>query len=285
MLSNRKGIPAGSANRLIIAVIFLAFAGLSALAHAETRSVEGFDIDRVILRGSDELKISFGDKNRLLVKGEQEDLDREPFYVRGRTLVLGYTDNGRKVRGVKYLLEVQQLEHIKLEGSGAIWVEPVETDDISVALEGSGDVRLHAVTAEELELSLAGSGNIQLAESATRKIDVELAGSGDIDLGKISAERMGVEVGGSGDITGTRESEEGMVEELDIALAGSGDVDLSNLKARKVEISIAGSGDVNVWAVESLDVSIVGSGDVLYRGDPGEIDTSTMGSGSVERMD
>lgn len=285
MLRNRKGIRAGSSNRLIIAVVFLACAGLSALAHAETRAVEGFDIDRVILRGSDELKISFGDANRLLVKGDENDLDKEPFYVRGRTLVLGYTDNGRKVRGIKYLLEVERLEHIELQGSGAIWVEPMETDDVGVALEGSGAIRLHAVKAEELELSLAGSGNIQLAESATEKLQVELAGSGDIDLGKISAKRMGVEVGGSGDITGTSESEEGMVEELDIALAGSGDIELSNLPARKVEIGIAGSGDVSVWAAESLDVSIVGSGDVLYRGDPGEIDTSTMGSGSVERMD
>jgi hypothetical protein len=273
-----------STTRFTIAIVFLAFAGVSALVHADTRSVEGFDIDRVILRGSDELKISFGDANRLLVRGDTEDLDREPFYVRGRTLMLGYTDRGRKVRGVKYLLEVERLEHIEVEGSGEIWVEPVDTDELRVAVEGSGTIRLHSVKADELELSLAGSGNIQLAESYSRELDVDMAGSGDIDLGNISATRMNVNLSGSGDIIGTAESEEGMVEELDISLAGSGDIDLSNLRARRVDIGIAGSGDVMVWAEEVIDVGIIGSGDVVYRGDPGDIDTSTMGSGSVERM-
>lgn len=286
MLKSKRLILAGSGGlRFAIAVVFLACAGLSALAHADTRSVEGFDIDRVILRGSDELKISFGDSNRLLVKGDEEDLDKQPFYVRGRTLVLGYTDKGRKVRGVKYLLEVEQLEYIELQGSGTIWVEPLETDELSVALEGSGGIRLHSVQADELEVSLAGSGNIQLAESNTRKLDVELAGSGDIDLGRITAERMNIDLAGSGDILGTAESEEGRVEELDIGVAGSGDVDLSSLPARRVDVGIAGSGDVKVWAVDALDVGIIGSGDLEYRGDPGSIDTSTMGSGSVERIE
>ncbi len=285
MFKSKGRLLAGShSTRFAIAIVFLAFAGVSAVVHADTRSVEGFDIDRVVLRGSDELKISFGDANRLLVKGDQEDLDLEPFYVRGRTLILGYTDRGRKVRGVKYLLEVESLERIELQGSGGIWVDPVETEDLRVIVEGSGIIRLHSVVADELELSLAGSGNIQLAESNTRELDVDMAGSGDIDLGKITAERMDVAMSGSGDIISTSESEGGLAEYLEVSLAGSGDIDLSNLRASRVEVNIAGSGDVQVWADESLDVDIIGSGDVVYRGDPGDIDTNTMGSGSVERM-
>ena len=139
MLRSRKTIltAAGGTTRLCIAVVFVLAAGISALVHADTRSVEGFDIDTVVLRGSDELKIEWSDAGRLLVKGDEEDLDRQPFYVRGKTLYLGYTEDRKRVRGVKYLLEVDTLKEIKLKGSGAIWVDPVVTERLEVALEGA----------------------------------------------------------------------------------------------------------------------------------------------------
>jgi hypothetical protein len=271
--------------RLAVAVVFLVCAGLSALAHADTREVEGFEIERVVLRGSDELKISVGDRSRLLVRGDAEDLDQKPFLVRGKTMSLGYTSEGRKVRGVKYLLEVERLEFIGLRGSGTIWVDPAEFDDLRVDLDGSGDVRLRAVTAEELELSVSGSGNVQLASADARVLDVELAGSGDIDLGRIVAERMNVDMSGSGDILTTAESEDGEVGELDIGLAGSGDIDLSRLPARRVDVGLVGSGDIIVWAIEELDAAVIGSGSVSYRGTPETVDKTIMGSGSIERLD
>lgn len=280
----RQGLIHGGGARLGIALAFLACAGLSALAHADTRSVEGFDIDRVVLRGSDELKILFSGENRLLVKGDSEDLDKEPFFVRGSTLKLGYTSSGRKVRNVKYLLEVEDLDQIILQGSGDVWVEPMETDRVSVNVDGSGVMRLHSVVASELEVAVSGSGTIQLASSEVDELEVELAGSGDIDLGRITASRMNVDMAGSGDVIGTAESEDGMVDDLDVSIAGSGDVDLANLPAIRVDVDILGSGDVRVWAVEFLDANILGSGDVHYRGEP-RVDRSTLGSGEVTPID
>ncbi len=280
----RQRLNHGGGARLAIALAFLACAGLSAIAHADTRSVEGFDIDRVVLRGSDELKVTFGGANRLLVKGDSDDLDREPFYVRGSTLKLGYTDSGRKVRNVKYLLEVKDLDQVVLQGAGDVWIDPVETRRLSISVDGSGVMRVHSVTANELEVSVAGSGTIQLASCEVEDLEVELAGSGDIDLGRITARRMNVSMAGSGDVVGTSESESGMVEVLDVGVAGSGDVDLSNLPAVTVDVDILGSGDVSVWAVEFLDVNILGSGDVHYRGDA-RVDRSTLGSGDVQPID
>jgi hypothetical protein len=284
MLKSRKRGLAyrGGAARVSIAIIFMLAAVVSAVAHADTRSVEGFEIDTVILRGSDELKISWGDANRLLVKGSSDNLDREPFYVSGRTLYLGYTDGGRRVRNVKYLLEVDSLEQIELQGSGNIWVEPLETDRLKVAVEGSGGIRMHSVTvSDELELSLAGSGDIQLAEGRADRLEVELAGSGDIDLGSINAQRIDVDMSGSGDILAKGD---GTAVDIDIGLAGSGDIDLKDIVAQQVDVGIAGSGDVYVHAEEALDASIIGSGDVYYLGDP-TIESATMGSGNVSRAD
>jgi hypothetical protein len=283
MLTARKPFfsTGNAGKRLCIAIVFVLAAGLSALAQADTRSVEGFDIHAVILRGSDELKIKWADDNRLLVKGDQDDLDRNPFYVRGKTLYLGYTESGKSVRGIKYLLETNTLRSIKLQGSGTIWMAPLETGELEVVLEGSGDIRLHKVSADELELTLAGSGNIQLAEARVRELAIDMAGSGGIDLGAVESEDLSVDLSGSGDVLA---SEAGSTNRLDIGLAGSGDIDLRKIRSRRADVGIAGSGDVFLWVEELLDAGIIGSGDVHYRGEP-KVDASTMGSGEVSRID
>jgi hypothetical protein len=283
MLRSRKSIltAGGSTTRLCIAFIFVAAAGISALANADTRAVEGFDIDTVILRGSDQLKIEWNDAGRLLIKGDEEDLDRQPFYVRGKTLYLGYSEDRKPVSGVKYLLEVNTLKRIELQGSGAIWIAPLETERFKVELEGTGDIRLHEVNADRLELSLAGSGNIQLAKAVTGVLNASLAGSGDIDLGAIETGKLDIDMSGSGDIIADGTGSAG---EIEIGLAGSGDIDIRSIRTPRADVGIAGSGDVYVWVEEYLEVGVIGSGDVHYRGQP-ELDTSVMGSGDVTAID
>ncbi|MEE4660063.1 MAG: DUF2807 domain-containing protein [Halieaceae bacterium] len=282
-LTRRKLAP-GGALRLVIACLFLLCAGLSALSHADTRAVEGFTVDEVVLRGSSELKIVAGDRNRLLVKGDTDELDMAPFYVRGESLWLGRSTAGATANDVQYLLEVDRLERIVLKGSGDIWVDPVEVDSLEVSVEGSGAIYMHDVKASRLDVTVAGSGTLQLARAQAATLSVELAGSGDIDLGKLIVQRMVVELAGSGDITAAAESQDGRVDSIDVSVAGSGEVDLADLVARVVEVNILGSGDVSVHAEAQLTGNIMGSGDVLYRGNP-EVDANTMGSGEVSRLD
>ncbi|MEM0954332.1 MAG: DUF2807 domain-containing protein [Pseudomonadota bacterium] len=281
----RQKLAPGGALRLTIACVFLVCAGIAAVAQADTRAVEGFDVDEVVLRGSSELKIVYGDRNRLLVKGSERSLDLEPFYVRGESLRLGRSSSGKSVSSVQYLLEVDALERIVLKGSGDIWVDPFEQDGrLEVSVEGSGAIRMHSIKTERLIVSVAGSGSIQLASVEAEELGVEMAGSGDVDLGKVLAQRVVVELAGSGDVTAARESREGRVDRIDISIAGSGDVDLADLVARRIEVNILGSGDVRVHAEEALDGNIMGSGDVYYLGDP-VVDESSMGSGGISRLD
>ena len=261
MFRSRKPILAtpGAGLRFGIAMLFVVAAGISAVAHADTRSVEGFDIDTVVLRGSDELKIEWSDQHRLLVKGNQSNLDMEPFYVRGKTLYLGYTQNRKSVRGVKYLLEIDSLEKIVLKGSGTIWVDPIQARKLKVDLEGSGDIRLHEVTAEELEVSVSGSGNVQLAKVSSSSLSLELAGSGEIDLGRVETGELEIDMAGSGDIVSDGMGE---AETLEIGLAGSGDIDIQTIRAKRADIGIAGSGDVAYNGEPELDTNVMGSGDI-----------------------
>jgi hypothetical protein len=283
MLNKRKqSLVTGSGHHgLSVAILFLVCAGFTAIAHAETRAVEGLEFDKVVLWGSSKLEITQAEVNHLRVKGKEKDLDREPFYVVGNTLYLGRVPDGQRVGKMQFKLNAQRLSGIALKGSGEIYAKPLSIDDLSVELEGSGDVNLFAITGEALSLEMAGSGGIRLAEAAVQELEMVVAGSGSIEVGAIQADIIEASINGSGDIVA---AEEGNALELTLNVVGSGNIELEQIRASMVEINIMGSGDTMVWAEKELNVSIMGSGDVSYRGDP-DVTSNMLGSGDIEQLD
>ena len=266
---------------LLVAIVFLVCAGFSALVNAGTRSVEGLELDSVVLFGSAELKITQDDVTLLRVKGNNKDLDREPFYLKGGTLYLGTTRNNQRVGSLKFILSVPTLKMITLKGSGEIYVKPLQVDELQVGLVGSGDINLYQVAAHTLSLELAGSGGVRLAKVTAREVELVVAGSGTIELGRIEADILRTVINGSGDIIG---SKPGTARQVTVEVIGSGDVELEEIRADEVDVTIMGSGDVVVWSEKELDISVMGSGDVSYHGAP-EIRTTVLGAGDIEELD
>ena len=256
---------------------------LATYATADSQRVEGLEFERVVVKGPVEVEISQGDDVLLQIKGSEKDLEKQPFYVEGDTLVLGESRADRKAdfKGVKFRLSVDTLEHLRLKGSGEVFVRPLESGDLYVAVEGSGDVKLFAVKAREATLQVSGSGDIQVVELEAPDVQLVLSGSGDIHLGELVAEETDASVNGSGDMS---LEGDGSTHSLELNIVGSGDIDFRHLNAHSIEINIVGSGTARVGASEELDVTIMGSGDVIYTGRP-EIDQSIMGSGSVRSGD
>ncbi len=282
ILNRKRNLLSGHCTAgLSVAILFLVCAGFSAVLNAGTRSVEGLEIDSVVLYGSSKLEINQDDVTLLRIKGSNDDLDREPFYVKGDTLYLGATRDNYRIGSLKFKLSVPTLNKITLKGSGEIYVRPLEVDALHVELAGSGDINLFKVTATTLNLELAGSGGVRLADVTAQEVELVVAGSGTIELGEIQTEVLRAVINGSGDITG---SEKGQAREVTVEIVGSGDVKLEEVRADEVEVNIMGSGDVSVWAEKELEISIMGSGDVSYHGDP-EIRTTVLGSGDVEELD
>jgi hypothetical protein len=256
---------------------------LAAVATADSRRVEGLEFERIVVKGPVEVEISQGDEVLLQIKGSEKDLEKQPFYIEGDTLVLGESRKDRKADfdGVKFRLSVTALEHLRLKGSGEVFVRPLESDDLYVAVEGSGDIKLYAVKAKEATLQVSGSGDIQVIELQAPEVQLVLSGSGDIHLGELVAEETDASVNGSGDMS---LEGDGATHSLELNIVGSGDIDFRHLNAHSIEVNIVGSGTARVGASEELDVTIMGSGDVIYAGRP-EIDQSIMGSGSVASGD
>ena len=126
------------------------------------------------------------------------------------------------------------------------------------------------------KVSLAGSGNITSNEiTKSNDFAVALGGSGNITL-KVDTNEINANIGGSGNIELIGKSNE-----LTCSIAGSGSIKAYDLNTDTLNANIAGSGSVNSTVKTKIKAKIVGSGSVYYKGKPSNIDTKSVGSGSV----
>lgn len=224
----------------------------------QTIDVGGFD--RVTLTGSGNVFIEQGQTERLSIETDDNIISLLDVRVRGDELILG-VKRGFDVepsQPITFNLTVKDLNNLKLAGSGAFAVGPLETDSLKVSLPGSGDITIESLAADELRVDLYGSGNINLEDLNVKTIDTSLQGSGDIEL-------------------------EGQTKEEKVVVTGSGNYGAGNLQAKAANISIPGSADVIVWVTKELKVRVNGSGNIQYYGEP-MVDQGGLGSGEITSL-
>lgn len=130
---------------------------------------------------------------------------------------------------------------------------------------------------EKIEaVALGGSGNV-IAKKHIKAdvVSFGLGGSGNI-IASVDANTVKTSIGGSGNIM-----LKGKSDNLKCSIGGSGNVKAYDLKTSSLKASIAGSGDVLASVKNKIKATIVGSGSVYYKGNPSDIDKTSLGSGSV----
>ncbi|GFD79188.1 DUF2807 domain-containing protein [Tenacibaculum sp. KUL118] len=130
---------------------------------------------------------------------------------------------------------------------------------------------------EKIEaVALGGSGNI-IAKKRIKAdvISFGLGGSGNI-IASVDANTVKTSIGGSGNI-----KLKGKSDYLKCAIGGSGNIKAYDLKTSSLKASIAGSGDISVTVNNKIKATIVGSGSIYYKGNPSDIDKTSLGSGNV----
>ncbi len=225
-----------------------------------SKSYEVSNFSHVTLAGIGDVYITQGDTESLSVKTDDNIFAQLDIRVRGAELILATKPNVslNPSRAITYTLTVKNLNDITLAGSGNIYSEAIETDDMKVLVAGSGDIDVKGLSGKDLSINLSGSGDITIAKIAVTALDTSINGSGDINLtGKADAQTINVN--------------------------GSGKYVAGNLETANANISIAGSGNVTIWVKEKLDVHVNGSGDVSYYGKP-TVSESGGGSGNVTSL-
>lgn len=221
--------------------------------------------------------ISVNSQNKQRIKGNGN------IVTQNRTTT---TFNGLSVAGSFEVILVKGKEgKIKIEGEENVipFIETeVEGDLLQIRFVKNTNINttkklLITVYFESIEkVSLAGSGNITSNEIIkSKEFSIGLGGSGNIEL-QINSNEIHTNIGGSGNIELT-----GTSKELTSSIAGSGSIKAYNLKTNELIANIAGSGSVSATVTSKIKAKIVGSGNVFYTGNPTDIDTKSVGSGSV----
>lgn len=225
-----------------------------------TQTFDVSNFDKVNLPAFGDVYIEQGETESLSVETDDNIMPLMDIKVKDGELVLGMKPNQVAIPSgtIVYRLTVKDLGKITLSGSGNFFVEPVQSNDMTISLLGSGNINLKGLTANTLSIDLSGSGNITVEGIQVKAVDTAIKGSGDTKL-------------------------EGRANTQKLTLGGSGNYLAGDLQTDSADISITGSGNVTVWAKNELKITVSGSGDIKYYGKP-TVDQSGGGSGNVTSL-
>ena len=230
--------------RIFLMLLMAVSLQLTVLAqNKETRDVK--DFDEIQTRVGGKVFITLGDKNEVILEGEQDYLDNiETRVSGGRLEIKNRRENSWKFWGnrtgkLTVYITVKELKGAYISGSGdIIGQSKFKADDFTASISGSGDIEID-LEADYVSSRIFGSGNIELS-GKSNKAKLSISGSG-----KYFAEKM-------------------VVGDYNISMSGSG------------------RGSVNVEG--ELDVRISGSGKIYYMGNPTGVNSSVAGSGTVRKI-
>jgi hypothetical protein len=190
--------------------------------------------------------------------------------------------------------------HIKLDGTEGVKVDADSNiiNDIETVVEGNtlkirfkdrdhrryeqnvhkAEVYVSAKSLNALVNSGSGSTNVDGVINAD-DFKVVLSGSGSVNT-SIKSGELHATISGSGSI-----KLNGSTGDAKIMISGSGQVEAKNLKTESANVVITGSGNVYVKAEKSVSAHITGSGNVEYSGNASVVDSRSIGSGRVNKVD
>jgi hypothetical protein len=150
----------------------------SGVSATQARDVAAFD--SVELAGSNNVVIHVGERQFVVVKGDDNLLDRVTTEVESGMLVIANTPGSFTTTSpMSVEVEVPALEALTLTGSGTFAVEGTEAESLEVTLSGSGTVA-GTGTVTRLDVTVSGSGTVQFTRLVANEVQAVVSGSGSI---------------------------------------------------------------------------------------------------------
>lgn len=168
----------------------------SGVPAAQARHVAAFH--SVDLAGSNNVVIRVGEKQSVVVKADDNLLDRVTTEVQSGRLVIANTPGSFTTRSpMSVEVDVPTLDALALTGSGNIVVDGIEAESLEVTLPGSGTLT-GSGTATRLDVTVGGSGMVQFTRLVANDVRADVSGSGSIFV--TATARLDASVSGSGAI-------------------------------------------------------------------------------------
>jgi hypothetical protein len=190
--------------------------------------------DRIRLETSSRVSIFQSNTFKVVVRGEERDVDDTDVRVNDDRLVIdqhGFIDGEHEIE--IYVPEISLLQSI---GSSLVYGESEfsQNRNMDIELSGSGEIDFYA-DVDNIDVRLTGSGYIYL-DGIADNADFEIDGSGWIRSFSFDTDIMDVRIEGSGS------AEVSVDIDLDVIITGSGDVFYKGHP--DVSAQITGSGHV-----------------------------------------
>lgn len=168
----------------------------SGVPATQVRNVAAFN--SIELAGSNKLVIRIGEKQSVVVRADNNLLDRVTTEVRSGKLVIANTPGSFTPKSpMSVEANVPTLNALTLTGSGNIVVNDIEAESLEVSLPGSGTLT-GSGTATRLDVTVSGSGTMQFPRLVANDVRAVVSGSGSIVI--TATESLDASVSGSGAI-------------------------------------------------------------------------------------
>ena len=152
----------------------------------------------VELAGSNNVVIRVGEKQSIVVRADENLLDRVTTEVHSGKLVIANTPGSLTTKSpMSVEVNVPTLTALTLTGSGNIVVNGIESDSLKVTLPGSGALTASG-TATRLDVTVSGSGTVQFTRLVANDVRAVVSGSGSIFI--TATKSLDASVSGTGAI-------------------------------------------------------------------------------------
>jgi len=264
----------------------------------EVRDISGFT--GIGNASAFEVYVTQSDHYRVEVEAQENLLPYIDIHISGSTLIVETADDEclRNTVPIRIYVNMPVIKNLSLAGSGGIFSDRIEGDELELLLAGSGRIIVDTIICNHLIAGNSASGSIFTNYIEAASAQVHLSGSGTIEAGVLEGPseinlahsasgtiRMTVDNGS--EITGTLSGSGrimlyGEVIKSTFVNNASGKIDAIGMITQTCIATNAGSGNILVNVTDFLQATIVGSGNIIYRGDP-ELSYIITGSGSLRR--
>jgi Putative auto-transporter adhesin, head GIN domain len=168
----------------------------SGVAASETRDVDPFG--SVELAGSNNVVIRVGEQQSVIVRADDNLLDRVTTQVQSGKLVIGNAPGSFSTNSpMSVEVSVPTLSALTLSGSGNIVVGGIKAERLNVALPGSGTLTASGTTTR-LGVTVSGAGMVQFDRLVATDVEAVVSGSGTVFV--TATESLDASVPGEGTI-------------------------------------------------------------------------------------
>jgi hypothetical protein len=202
-------------------VFFTVLALLMNCAGAQSRTYAPGSFERIYLDGAVQLQLRQGDKEEIVVVGDDDVQELVQVHVSGNRLIINTQGNWKfwNKNRVQVNVQMKNLSHLIISGASDVYATgKFKAESLSLNISGAGNVRFDELTAETLRFNVSGAGDGQIA-GQVQDLRLDLSGKGKLQADQLRATSARVNISGVGN------AQLWVTDSLRVNISGVGTVD------------------------------------------------------------